>query len=231
MTAARVLVFGRAARPGEAKTRLIPALGEQGAARLSADLLAHALATAAEAAPAGLELWHAGADEAGELAILAKRFGAALRQQPEGDLGERMRYALASATADGAPALVMGSDAPLLTSAAIRSALAGLASRDAVLAPATDGGYVLLGLHQAPRSLFTGIEWGSASVAGATRDRLRELGWHWLELPARPDIDRPEDLPSLAALGPEWRGWATAGDRPAASSPGTPELPPLDGSV
>lgn len=221
MTAARVLVFGRVARPGEAKTRLIPALGEQGAARLSADLLAHALATAAETAPVGLELWYAGVDEAGELDALSARFGATLHAQPAGDLGERMRYALARATADGTPAVVMGSDAPLLTVSALRTAMAALASHDAVMAPAHDGGYVLLGLHRAPVELFDGIEWGGGDVAAATRQRIAGLGWHCYELPARPDIDRPEDLPSLAALGPAWRDWAMAGGRQEQ------DLPPL----
>ncbi len=221
MSTARVLVFGRAARPGEAKTRLIPVLGEQGAARLSADLLAHALATAAEAMPAALELWHAGADEAGELAELAGRFGATLHAQPDGDLGERMRYALARATADGAPAVVMGSDAPLLTASALRTAMVALAEHDAVLAPATDGGYVLLGVHSVAEALFRDIAWGGEHVAATTRQRLAALGWDWYELPPRPDIDRPEDLASLAALGPTWRDWAVAGSRPAA------DLPPL----
>lgn len=221
MTAARVLVFGRAARPGQAKTRLIPALGEQGAARLSADLLAHALATAADAAPAGLELWHAGADEAGELAALSARFGATLHAQPAGDLGERMRYALARATDNATPALVMGSDAPLLTVSALRTAMTALASHDAVMAPAHDGGYVLLGVHSAPVELFDGIEWGGEDVAAVTRQHIAALGWDCYELPARPDIDRPEDLPSLAALGPAWRDWATAGGGPEQ------DLPPI----
>lgn len=221
MSAARVLVFGRAARPGEAKTRLIPALGEQGAARLSADLLAHALASAAEAGPAALELWHAGADEAGELAALAARFDATLHPQPAGDLGERMRYALARATADATPALVMGSDAPLLTASAVATAMAALASHDAVMAPANDGGYVLLGVHSAPVELFDGIEWGGGDVAAATRQRIGALGWDCYELPPRPDIDRPEDLRSLAALGPAWRDWAMAGGRQEQ------DLPPL----
>jgi rSAM/selenodomain-associated transferase 1 len=220
MTRPRLLVFGRAARPGEAKTRLIPALGEQGAARLSADLLEHGLAVGAEAGPARLELWHAGGDDAGELAALARRFGAERHEQPAGDLGARMRHALERATADGASALVMGSDAPLLTPEDLCRAMTALSDRDAVLGPATDGGYVLLGVHEAAPHLFRGIAWGGDDVAMTTRQRFAELCWHWLELPAQPDIDRPEDLASLAALGPAWRDWASA----AKVAP----LPPLD---
>jgi rSAM/selenodomain-associated transferase 1 len=210
MSGVRVLVFGRAPVPGTTKTRLIPHLGEQGAARLARAMLEHTMAAAAAARPLALELWHAGeADET--LGELARRFGVVLRRQPDGDLGQRMRHALAMATAAGEPAMLVGSDCPLLIGADIGGAMTALASHHAVLAPATDGGYVLLGAHSAPERLFEGIGWGGSDVAAQTRARFGELGWTWLELPARADVDRPDDLVTLARYDPAWRGWAEAG--------------------
>ncbi|HKI81038.1 MAG TPA: DUF2064 domain-containing protein, partial [Pseudodesulfovibrio sp.] len=72
---------------------------------------------------------------------------------------------------------------------------------DAVMAPAQDGGYVLLGLRRAAHGLFTDIPWGTGRVAAVTRRRMRELRWHWRELPLQWDVDRPEDLERLAATG------------------------------
>lgn len=71
----------------------------------------------------------------------------------------------------------------------------------AVLSPAEDGGYVLIGLTQFHPMLFEGISWGTASVLPETRDRLRKLKWRWKELPERWDIDRPEDVERLKREG------------------------------
>jgi glycosyltransferase A (GT-A) superfamily protein (DUF2064 family) len=98
------------------------------------------------------------------------------------------------------PALIMGSDCISLCPADIREAAAALErGADAVLGPAEDGGYVLLGLARASPALFNGIAWGGDRVLVDTRTRLRQLGWRWHELPVRWDVDRPEDLARLGA--------------------------------
>jgi rSAM/selenodomain-associated transferase 1 len=201
---ARIVVFAKAPVAGRTKTRLIPALGPAGAARLQAELIEDALRRARAAGPATLELWGTGEDPEAYLPAAAARHAASLHEQPEGDLGVRMRYALARATANGAPALIMGTDAPGLTAAEIAHAVESLASHDAVLVPAIDGGYILLGVRSAPRSLFTDIDWGTERVLAATRARLRALGWHVDERPAGWDVDRPEDLERVRALGGPW---------------------------
>lgn len=207
---ARLLVFARAPVSGAAKTRLVPALGADGAARLHAALVRHALQQAAAAAPLALELWCAAPDSGDTLAALARETGARLRIQEGDDLGARMAHALGAATAGGAPAIVVGTDCPWLDAAALREAATALDRADAVIGPALDGGYVLLGLHRLEPALFAGIDWGTAGVLGATRARLRALGWGWRELAPRPDIDRPADLERLARLGPEWAAFAGA---------------------
>ena len=201
---ARVLVFAKAPVAGRAKTRLIPALGAEGAARLQEALLEDALRRARAADPPLLELWGTGDDPDGLLADAARRHGAVLREQCAGDLGVRMCTALAAATADGESAVILGTDAPGLGGDAIREADRLLAGHDAVLGPAGDGGYVLLGLHRAVDSLFSGIDWGSAHVLTGTRARMRELGWRHAELATGWDVDRPEDLERVAALGGHW---------------------------
>ncbi len=204
---ARILVFAKAPVAGRAKTRLIPVLGPEGAARLQAALLEDALRRARAAGPAELQLWGTGDDPEGQLPAAAARYGARLHEQCAGDLGVRMQDALARATADGAPALILGTDAPCLTPASIEQAGDSLTRHDAVLVPALDGGYVLLGLRRAPASLFTGIDWGTDRVLAATRARLRALDWQVDERAAAWDVDRPEDLERVRALGGCWSAY------------------------
>ena len=67
------------------------------------------------------------------------------------------------------------------------------AGEDAVLIPAEDGGYALIGLTRCDNRLFENITWGGDSVLAATRERLKVLKWRWRELETLWDIDRPED--------------------------------------
>lgn len=199
-----ILLFARAAVPGEVKTRLIPRLGAEGAARLHRELVRHALHEAVAADAGRVELWIAGNDHGDELAALAAGAGAGVRSQHGNDLGERMAVALAGAIEREGPALVVGTDCPWLDAATLSTAAAELEFRDAILGPALDGGYVLLGLHRVEHSLFEDIPWGTERVLALTRERLAVLGWDWKELEPRSDIDRPEDLRRLHALGKPW---------------------------
>lgn len=203
-----ILVFARSLVPGRVKTRLIPALGADGAVRLHRELVRHTLHEAVAAGTDRVELWIAGSDHEDELATLAAKAGAAVHHQRGDDLGGRMAAALTEAIERGGPALVIGSDCPWLDAATLSAAAAELASRDAMIGPALDGGYVLLGLHRTERSLFEEIPWGTDRVLALTRERLAALGWNWAELEPCSDIDRPEDLSRLHALGEPWTGLA-----------------------
>nr|VFJ51644.1 MAG: hypothetical protein BECKDK2373B_GA0170837_10342 [Candidatus Kentron sp. DK] len=193
----RILLFAKAPIPGKAKTRLIPALGARGAGALQAALLRHTLTTVAQTR-LECELWCHPDSAHPVFSALAREFGVSLHVQTGNDLGRRMGYA---AGADRhRPAILIGADCPSLTAWDLREAALALeADQDAVLGPALDGGYYLLGLRQTHPSLFEGISWGEHRVLAETRARLRILGWRWRELSARRDIDRPDDLPSLAA--------------------------------
>jgi hypothetical protein len=199
--ARRLLVFARAPVPGLVKTRLIPALGAEGAAALHRRLLERTLATACAVAPGRVELWCTPDPAAPAFAAAAERWGVVLRRQPPGDLGARMHAALAAALDSGTRALLIGCDCPALTAADLEQAFAALDADDVVLGPAADGGYVLVGARRLSPLLFMGIDWGGPRVLRQTRARLVALGWRWHELRTLWDVDRPEDLARLAEVG------------------------------
>lgn len=199
--ATAIVVLAKAPLPGLAKTRLIPALGAEGAAALAGRLLDHAVATAVSA---GLgPVWLCGTPTLSHPAFqrLAALHGVVLSAQAEGDLGQRMQQALQQVLDSGGPALLIGTDAPALGAARLVQAARALQDHDAVFVPALDGGYALVGLRAAAPALFSGMSWSTPQVMADTRERARAAGLRWAELPAVPDIDEPADL---AHLPPGW---------------------------
>lgn len=197
-----IAVLAKAPLPGLAKTRLAPALGMAGAARLQRQLALRAVATALEAGLGPVTLCCAPDRGQRFFRAVAKSLGPrlALHDQPAGDLGERMQAAFV-ALCESAPTLVIGTDCPALTCAHLRAAAASLrAGSDAVVLPAEDGGYVLIGLRRPVPALFEGIDWGSERVMAQTRERLRAAGIAWHEGATLWDVDRPEDLARLDAF-------------------------------
>lgn len=193
----RIAVFARAPIPGQAKTRLVPLLGEEAAARLQGELVRRALGTALAAGMGRVELWCAPDASHPFFACCARDFGVSLHAQRGADLGERMAEAFAAALGDNAILVLIGSDCPALTPRALRGAAAALRSHDAVIAPAEDGGYVLVGLSRADPGIFRGMAWGGPRVMAETRVRLARAGATCKELETLWDIDRPEDYERL----------------------------------
>jgi uncharacterized protein len=180
-----IIVFAKAPVPGEAKTRLIPRLGPWGAARLHLRLTLHALRTARAANCGPVEL---------HLSRTHSLFRRA-RLQRGRDLGERMQHAFCKAR----KAILIGTDCPMLTPRDLRRAARWLSGGyDAVLAPAEDGGYALIGLRKPIPRLFLGIDWGSERVYAETVKKL--AGYRWRALPPVWDLDRPQDLDRLRSL-------------------------------
>ena len=200
MAASRcLLILARAPRSGQAKTRLIPALGSAGAALLHERLTRHCLETLVPSRHWRTELHCEPAIDQPLFREFAQDFSVERYAQVCGDLGQRMFGALSSACQRTRFAVLIGTDCPSLTACDVRAAFDRLeAGDDAVIGPAEDGGYYLIGLRRADPGIFTGIGWGSDEVLEATRERLRRDQWTWSELDVRWDVDRPADLARVA---------------------------------
>jgi rSAM/selenodomain-associated transferase 1 len=193
-----IAILAKAPIPGFAKTRLIPALGDEGAARFQHALIGRAVETACIAATGPVTLWAAPDATHAAFAALPAR-GVGLMQQVNGDLGARMLAALA---APGSPALVIGTDCPALSADDLRTAAEILrAGADAVVFPAEDGGYVLIGARRPDAAWFADINWSTPQVMDETRRRLRQAKLTWQEPVTLWDVDLPQDLERLRACG------------------------------
>lgn len=190
-----LVLFAKYPVPGFAKTRLIPALGAQGAALVHRHLTERTVATLL-ASGAPVEVRYAGADLAQMRAWLGD--DVALVEQVPGGLTERMIDA-----SRPAPHIFFGADTPDLDVGMVRAAMAALVTHDVVIGPAEDGGYYLIGMQTAQTGLLTDMPWSTAQVFPRTMARCAAMGLTCLTLPVLADCDRPEDLdrwPDLRAL-------------------------------
>jgi rSAM/selenodomain-associated transferase 1 len=197
MNGVLLIVFAKAPQPGLAKTRLIPALGEQGAAALARRMLQETLASAVAADLGQLQLCLTPAPTDPAWRGQVWPAGTILQNQGEGDLGQRMLRAFEQGLLHAGAVILIGTDCPQLQPQLLRDAAQALQTHDAVLYPTSDGGYVLLGLRRTDPRVFADIAWSSASVAETTRLRIRELGWSLYEGPLLHDIDTEVDLPRV----------------------------------
>jgi rSAM/selenodomain-associated transferase 1 len=200
MRRTRIVIFAKAPVPGSAKTRLIPALGEIGAARLAHKML---LATIAEAEAARLaipELCATPHPYDPEWQPFLPKAEIRYTDQGDGDLGERLARAARRVTLLGETILLIGTDCPALDRHRLRAAAEALLSHDAVIHPTLDGGYALLGLRRFDPSLFSGIAWSGPDVAADTIARIEALGWSLHIGETLRDIDEPADLEATGML-------------------------------
>ncbi|WP_428603392.1 TIGR04282 family arsenosugar biosynthesis glycosyltransferase [Sedimenticola sp.] len=196
----RILLFAKAPRAGQVKTRLVPSIGEEGAASIYRTLLERVIEQAAgQLAP--LEIWCAPDTQHAVFRQAATRPNVTLHRQVDGDLGQRMAFATRQALAHSEAILLIGGDCPVLDAGHLFTALTWLdGGADAVIGPAEDGGYVLLGLRRLHSTLFSDIPWGTSDVLAITRQRLDQLGWSWRELEVLWDLDRETDLERYRCL-------------------------------
>lgn len=197
-----LLVFAKEPTPGRVKTRLAAAIGATRAAQIYRDLTTLTLAHAAAAVRAGIvdtiELWCAPSPESSYFRDMAAANCASLHAQIDGDLGARMTHAIADGLTRAQAVLLVGTDCPLLDGDRLADAVALLARQDAVLGPAEDGGYVLVG---ARRPLpFDAVRWSSPHALADTAAGFARAGIHWASLPVLWDVDEPADLARWEAL-------------------------------
>ena len=191
-----IVVMVKAPVPGRVKTRLCPPLAPEQAAALALAALQDTLA-AAEECTAERRVVALDGEPGAWLP-----HGFELLPQGPGALAERMEAAFAAA---GAPALMIGADAPQVTAALLDAGLAALADHDAALGPAADGGYWAIGLRRPVSGVFDGVPMSEPGTAAAQRARLAELGLSVAELPALRDVDTIEDVGAVAAAAPGGR--------------------------
>ncbi len=201
-----IIVFAKAPIPGEVKTRLLSTMDSASVIALYEKLILHTLRTALDSKVGPVKLWCTPSADHPFFIHCANKFQIELHQQAGGDLGKRMALAFRETLTRAPIALLIGTDCPSLTSKDLIEANQTLKQGvPVVISPAEDGGFVLIGLCQYEPSLFEGVLWGTESVLKETKDRLRQLGWDWRELPTRWDVDRPEDVDRLRREGlMEW---------------------------
>lgn len=196
----RLIILAKAPIHGTVKTRLIPALGAARATRLYAAMLDWMTRRIVASRLCPVQLWCTPDGRHPQFQEL-ENLGVHLHQQAAGDLGTKMLNALSSALESSGCALLIGADCPELSVDTIETAIKILLSgKQAVIGPASDGGYYLIGAKQIDAHVFTGIDWGTGDVMKQTRARLSELNWRWDELVTLSDIDRPEDLQRLTQI-------------------------------
>ncbi|MBM9537299.1 TIGR04282 family arsenosugar biosynthesis glycosyltransferase [Desulfobulbus alkaliphilus] len=202
MAAAQLLIlFTRYPKPGSTKTRLIPLLGADGAARLQKSMTETIAASVRRLALDGtietVVCHHGGSTEEMQ-SWLGHDF--IYQQQGPGDIGQRMLHALRNALDAGAKHVVLvGSDIPGLSTTIMAEAFDRLHHSPVVLGPALDGGYYLIGVRDdIPStelvSLFSDIPWSTAEVFLRTVHRLEAAGLTFAPLPLLRDVDEPTDL-------------------------------------
>ena len=189
-----VFLMVKAPRPGRVKTRLAREIGETAAVRF------HRHNTAAVIRRLRDPRWRLVLAVAPEAAHAARWWPGDLARvsQGPGDLGARMAHVLAQAWPG--PAVIIGSDIPGITAGRIARALAVLRGRDAVIGPAMDGGYWLIGLRRgpAPRAMFDRVRWSGPQ---ARADTIANLGERGLRVRLADELSDVDDPASFRATG------------------------------
>lgn len=197
-----VCTFAKAFVPGEVKTRLIPLFGPGGAADLARAMfedLRTSVGTLPWARPivATAGAWASGPDRLDDTWA-----------QGEGSLGARLERVLAKALEIADAAIAIGADSPGLPRHHFEQARRLLAAHDAVLGPADDGGFYLVGVRRCPPGLFDGIGWSRSTTFAETEARLAALGMRTGRLAPWFDVDGPDDVRRVQGLFASGRLWA-----------------------
>lgn len=197
-----LLVFAKEPAPFAVKTRLAARIGGVRAAEVYRELIDVTLRHASEARRAGIvgsvELWCSPDPASAYFREIAAARDVSLHRQAEGDLGARMADAIASALTLASAAIVIGTDCPVLDAAYLAQACALLADRDAVIGPAEDGGYVLIGARR-PVSLAD-VRWSTPYAFADTTAAFFREGIRYATLPVSWDVDDERGLARWDAL-------------------------------
>ncbi len=197
MTSARIIIFAKAPQPGFAKTRLIPALGADGAAELAQQMLLNTLHEALAADIGTVELCSTPKIDNIAWQGITLPVGIEITDQGEGDLGARLARASERVIENAELVLLIGTDCVEMFATLLREAAQSLHEHDAVIHCTADGGYALLGLKRYSAVLFSDMPWSTDAVASTTIARIQQLGWSLHVGQLLHDVDAPQDLKYL----------------------------------
>ncbi len=192
----RICIFAKPPVAGGVKTRLAADLGVERATALARSFLVDTCAAMRTLGWARAILATTGSldlDLQTELAL-------PIWSQGDGDLGARLERVLARALTDAPIAIAIGADSPGLPTRLLDEARAALATADAAIGPADDGGFYLLALRRCPAGLLSDLPWSAPDTFARTVERMHSHGLSVIELPRWFDVDRADDLVRLDAL-------------------------------
>ena len=193
-----LIVFVKAPTPGKVKTRLSPPLSPDQAANLYAAFVKDTLQTANKVSEARVEIAYDPGDTVAELNWIDPPTPPPFFLQQGADLGARLTHAFTLAFENGSrKIIVIGSDTPHLDLSILESAFVILDQKEAVLGPAEDGGYYLIGLRQPNAFLFNNVPWSSDRVFLETLGRIQRSGLSFGLITPQSDIDTVADLKRL----------------------------------
>ncbi|MBS1269250.1 MAG: hypothetical protein MAG794_00198 [Gammaproteobacteria bacterium] len=203
---AELILFAKTPVAGRVKTRLIPELGEQGAADFAEALIEESVRCATETWPGSVRLlaWPDPHHECFER--IERRYGLTVSVQSEGNLGAKMFQALNDAYGRGVAGAIMGCDVPHCPPETYRTAHAFLTQGRAVIGPSADGGYYLVGINPPHPACFDRMDWGGKNVFDATLERAANAHIDLIVLQQLNDLDTLSDIEALRTTHPDLVG-------------------------
>lgn len=188
-----LIIFYRNPKLGKVKTRLAVALGEEKALAVYLTLVAHTRKITLPLTMDKVVYYSEFIDREdnwdNQLYIKKRQEGATL--------GDRMYHAFEEAFRNGFTSVcIIGTDCFELTPGIINEGFLKLKSTDAVIGPAKDGGYYLLGMNKLYREVFRNKAWGTNTVLHNTINDFNKIKVNYTTLPTLRDVDEAGDLPN-----------------------------------
>ncbi|MCB0493211.1 MAG: TIGR04282 family arsenosugar biosynthesis glycosyltransferase [Cyclobacteriaceae bacterium] len=187
-----IIIFYRNPELGKVKTRLAATLGDDKALAVYLRLVNHTQSITKDLIMDKMVCYshHVDTEDCWDNTTYQKQI------QKGNTLGDKLEHAVKHAFDQGYQYVgVIGSDCFELTEDILKNSFLKLQTNDAVIGPAKDGGYYLLGMRKFVTEFFKNKEWSTATVAKDTINDFKRLGLTHFVLPVLSDVDREEDLP------------------------------------
>ncbi len=187
-----LIIFYRNPELGKVKTRLAATIGDGNALAVYLKLVAHTRSITENLKADKVVCYSNHVDR--EDSWANETYDKEL-QRGDG-LGTKLHAAVESGFEKGYKSVcVMGTDCFELTTEIIEDAFDKLTNHDAVIGPAQDGGYYLLGSNKFMPALFANKAWSTSTVTADTVDNFKKMNLSYCLLPVLKDVDEEADLP------------------------------------